>query len=140
VVAAGLGPPELTEDRPHLDQGSLARFPDRGQRRAQPVHRRVTVQQVQGRSGLHGDRGHAVRHRVVQFPGDAQAFLRDHPGRLGGAFLFGQPEPDRGLVRQGLPAADHLAHRDGQRQDHGLGQELLEQRGQMGTASSAPSR
>jgi hypothetical protein len=30
VVATGLGPPELAEDRPHLGQGSLARFPDRG--------------------------------------------------------------------------------------------------------------
>jgi hypothetical protein len=34
---------------------------------------------MQRGTGPHRDRRHGVRHRVVQFAGDAQPFLRDRP-------------------------------------------------------------
>ena len=90
----------------------------------------VLAEYVQRRPGLHGDGGHAVRHRVVQFPGDPQPFLGDLASRLSVAFLTGQAQPVRGLRGQRAAAADHLAQHDGQHEHRDAGQELRGQRDQ----------
>ena len=67
----------------HLVQGVPAGGLDRAQRFPGPAG--LAVDHVLAEARLHGDHGHAVRHHVVQFPGDAQPFLGH---RLAGRLLL----------------------------------------------------
>ena len=117
--------PELAEHGAHLAERALARLPDVDQRLAyRAVVRRG--QHVQCGAGLHRDGRHAVRHRVMQFAGDAQPLLREQPGRLGALFLFSELEPPRRLRGHRAAAADHLAERDGEDEDDERRQEAGE--------------
>jgi hypothetical protein len=120
---------------PHLGQRGLAGFPDRGEglpqvvldvlaRRAVRIRARAGAEQMQGGPRLHGDGGHAVRHRVMQLPGDKQPLLGHPAGRFGVAFLLGQPQPARRLRGQRPPAADQRAECDRRAQHPDAGQEI----------------
>ncbi len=95
------------------------------------------VQHVQRRRGLDGDGGHAVRHRVVQFPCDPEAFLGHPPRSLALALLVGQAQPLRGLGGQCPAVAHGVAEQDGQQQQDQRGQEFLRQGQRAGVLGRA---
>ncbi len=125
---------QLAERGPHLGERRLARLPDSGKRAAQVAVGAAGLipwpEHMQRRPGLHRDRGHAVRHGVVQFAGDPQSLLGDPAAGLRLPFFAGQAQPVRGLRGQRAPAADHFAQHDGQREHGDAGQELVGQRDQ----------
>ncbi len=125
---------ELAQRGPHLGERRLAGLPDGDERAAQVGARAagpiVRPEDVQRGPGLHRDRRHAVRHGVVQLPGDPQPLLGDPATGLRLAFLAGQAQPVRGFRGQRAAAADHLTQHHGQEEHRDARQDLREQRDQ----------
>ncbi len=79
-----------------------------------PRLRGLMIEDVFAETGLHRDHGHAVRHDIVQLPGDPQPF----PGHGGGGHLLAYP---RGIGAALLRAdADHPGD-DQEQRDAGRG-------------------
>jgi hypothetical protein len=103
------------EDGAQLAQAVLARRADRLQGFGRLLG--AVAEQGRGRAGLHGDRGHRVRHHVMQFPGDAHPLLVDPPLCL----LGGLPGQLRALgVKVGASAAER---QPGEERDREVGRD-----------------
>ena len=101
------GPAQRVQHRLDVHQSFAARLLDRGQRG--PDLLRPPVHQLERHPRLHVDQRQAVRHHVVQVPGDAEPLLaRLPPGRLVRRALLLDRPPPAGLG-EGPPVADQLA-------------------------------